>query len=154
MTTIKLAIQIRDAMNNAGLEYGLRLLNATSSYRFTAIHRLCPDAMYRHSFCDRDSPDARYVPSSIPFEATYCTYPVSLCDVVVIQDAMTDRKLKDHPLCKAVRAYLGVPLITDDGKAMGTLCHFHFEPVSPTDEERALIQDIARYVALRSALLR
>ncbi len=83
-----------------------------------------------------------------PLTHSFCQHVVTARKPVVVTDARTDSRLLDnhaiHDL--GVIAYLGVPLITAQGHAIGTLCVIDHEPRTWTTDEISLITDIAAAV--------
>ena len=76
-------------------------------------------------------------PRSGPLEDSLCTVTVRVGAPFVVQDAANDPRVCDLPpvVSGAVGAYLGVPLVTDTGYALGALCVFdpHPRTWSPRD---------------------
>jgi diguanylate cyclase (GGDEF)-like protein len=68
---------------------------------------------------------------------------------VLVQDTLADPRFANHqpaPGQPRMRFYLGVPLRTNDGYLIGTLCAMDPEPRQPTQDHVALMQDLARLV--------
>jgi GAF domain-containing protein len=59
-----------------------------------------------------------------PLDYSLCQYAVASRRPLIIEDAREDPVLAQHPAVSAfgVVAYAGIPLITLDGHAVGTLC--------------------------------
>jgi len=80
---------------------------------------------------------SRDAPRSGPLEDSLCTVTVRVGAPFVVQDAANDPRVCDLPpvVSGAVGAYLGVPLVTDTGYALGALCVFdpHPRTWSPRD---------------------
>ena len=66
----------------------------------------------------------------------------------MISDARKDERLLDNLAIRdlGVIAYLGVPLITREGHAVGTLCVIDHEPRIWTSDEISLVKDVAAAV--------
>lgn len=83
-----------------------------------------------------------------PLSHSVCQYAVASRRPIVISDA------REHPLVAenlAIRdlgviAYAGIPLILDDGHAIGALCAIDFRPRDWTKTELAVLQDLAAAV--------
>lgn len=71
-------------------------------------------------------------------EDTVCTYAILDPDVTVIEDVRSDPRLEDHEglLASDVRFYAGAPLLTPEGRAIGTFCVYHHEPRQFSARER------------------
>jgi PAS domain S-box-containing protein len=75
----------------------------------------------------------------------------SLCELVVLRgepfvvpNLGTDPRIEDRRhLAAQVGAYLGVPMVADDGNVVGSLCVHQREPRDWTDDETELLSEIA-----------
>lgn len=67
---------------------------------------------------------------------------------VIVSDARRDARLLDNLAIRdlGVIAYLGAPLITREGHAIGTLCVIDHHPRTWTDDEVSLVKDVAAAV--------
>lgn len=63
---------------------------------------------------------------------TICQYTIMSKDVLVIEDTFEDPRSATNPLIREgnIRFYAGVPLLDDEGNALGTICVIGFEPKS------------------------
>lgn len=91
-------------------------------------------------------------------EETICTYSILEEGVTVIEDVEDDPRFRDNEgLLEAnIRFYAGVPLRTDDGLPIGTLCIYDEEPRSLSASERGYLQLLAEeamhWIELHSGL--
>lgn len=78
-------------------------------------------------------------------EETICTYSILEEGVTVIEDVEDDPRFRDNEgLLEAnIRFYAGVPLRTDDGLPIGTLCIYDEEPRGLSASERSYLQLLA-----------
>ena len=60
----------------------------------------------------------------IPREDSFCEQTILQRDLLVVSDAATDDRFSDGPIVRyaGIRFYAGVPLLTKEGHALGTLC--------------------------------
>jgi GAF domain len=81
-----------------------------------------------------------------PLSHSFCQFPVRSGEPLIIADAREHPELKDNPAVPdmSVIAYAGVPLITEDGFALGTLCAIDSRPRFWTAEQVALLSDLAQ----------
>jgi EAL domain-containing protein (putative c-di-GMP-specific phosphodiesterase class I)/GGDEF domain-containing protein len=83
----------------------------------------------------------------IPRAEAPCDYAIQADQVFVVPDMLADDRFKDSPLAKAgMRFYVGAPLITRTGYALGTLCVIDDKPRTATNDERELLVDLAALV--------
>jgi GAF domain-containing protein len=89
-----------------------------------------------------------------PLSHSFCQHVVAAREPMMISDAREDERLRDNLAIRdlGVIAYLGVPLITREGHAIGTLCVIDHEPRIWTSDEVSLVQDVAGAVLTELAL--
>jgi GAF domain-containing protein len=89
-----------------------------------------------------------------PLSHSFCQHVVAAREPVVVTDARQDARLLDNLAIRdlGVIAYLGVPLITRGGQAIGTLCVIDHEPRIWKSEELSLVQDVAAAVVTELTL--
>ena len=80
-----------------------------------------------------------------PLSHSFCQHVVAAREPVIVSDARKDERLLDNLAIRdlGVIAYLGVPLITREGHAIGTLCVIDHEPRIWTSDEISLVKDVA-----------
>lgn len=85
------------------------------------------------------------VGSQGPLEDSLCTVTVGGGAPLVVSDAAADGRVAMLPPVTSgeVSSYLGVPLIADDGHAVGVLCVFDREPREWSEHDVALLQRLA-----------
>ena len=68
---------------------------------------------------------------SIPRAEALCEVPIDSGVALIVSDLLSDEALRTHPITVgplAVRAYAGVPVVDDEGVAVGTLCVIDSQP--------------------------
>lgn len=79
---------------------------------------------------------------------TVCQYSIASGDIVVINDTLLDERSSDNPLILAggIRFYAGVPLLDDEGFALGTLCVIDYKPKTITEDQISTLKKIGEAV--------
>ena len=83
-----------------------------------------------------------------PISHSFCQHAVASREPLIISDAREHPDLRNSPAIRDldVIAYLGVPLITAEGHALGTLCVIDHKPRLWTSQQVALVRDLAASV--------
>jgi len=84
-----------------------------------------------------------------PRSTSFCTHTVAARAPLIIGDATLDPRVADSPLVRGephIRAYLGVPLMTPDGHAIGALCAIDTQPREFTAAQIDVLAGFARLV--------
>jgi GAF domain-containing protein len=89
-----------------------------------------------------------------PLTHSFCQHVVAEREPVIVSDARKDARLLDNLAIRdlGVIAYLGVPLITREGHAIGTLCVVDHEPRTWTNDEVSLVKDVVAAVVTEITL--
>ena len=89
-----------------------------------------------------------------PLTHSFCQHVVAAREPVIVRDARKHARLLDNLAIRdlGVIAYLGVPLITREGHAIGTLCVIDHSPRTWTDDEVSLVKDLAAAVVTEITL--
>ena len=136
----------------------LVLLDTPATEAFDRLVRLaarvleCPIALLSLIDADRQFFKASFgLPEDLaaarqtPLTHSICQYAVAREDRLVVCDAMVEHWLDDNLAVRefGIRAYAGVPLMSTDGHAIGTLCVADFVPREWTAEQIANLEDLA-----------
>jgi hypothetical protein len=83
-----------------------------------------------------------------PLAYSFCQHAVSTREPLVVSDAREHPTLRDNPAVgvMGVVAYAGVPLITREGQALGSLCVIDRRPRAWTRDQIALLSDLGASV--------
>lgn len=82
-----------------------------------------------------------------PREISFCAHAILGSGPFVVADASADERFVDNPLVTDephVRFYVGIPLITPDGHALGTLCAIDRKPRQLSPAELRSLHEIAK----------
>lgn len=89
---------------------------------------------------------------------TFCHHAIVSSEPLIINDTMEHPVFREIPTVRSlgVRAYAGIPLITDDGHAIGSFCAIDFVPRAWTALDVEILTELAasamREIKLRSAV--
>ncbi len=82
-------------------------------------------------------------------QLSFCNQTIKSHEPLIVPDATLDSRFADLPVVKNapfIRSYVGVPLITFDGHAIGTLCVLHTQPVHLTELQLNSLKVIGKQV--------
>jgi diguanylate cyclase len=88
--------------------------------------------------------------TEISRELALCNYTIlEAGELFVVPDTLADERFATHPLVTSepeIRFYAGVPLVTDKGYALGTLCVLDHKPRHLTVDQIAVLQALRRAI--------
>ena len=132
----------------------LRILDTPPEERFDRLTRMAarlldaPIALI--SLIDRDR---QWFKSCVglgigeaPRSISFCGHAIFDRQQLVIEDALKDERFCDNPLVTGdpnIRFYVGTPLHSADGHALGTLCVIDRKPRTLSEEDRQCLRDLA-----------
>lgn len=86
----------------------------------------------------------------LPRSMSVCAHTILGTDLLEIHDALEDDRTRDHPFVKGepyFRYYAGVPLISERGFALGTLCALDTNPRTLDPRQKNILLTLARQVS-------
>ena len=146
--------------------HSFRVLDSASESAFDDLAELaaqiCDTPIALISLVDRDR---QWFKSRVgieiaqtPRDVAFCAYAINRAnDVMEIEDARCDPRFAENPLVTSdpsFRFYAGVPLVSVDGAALGTLCVIDRESRVLSDGQRRSLQALARQVMAQLDLRR
>ncbi|PZE87116.1 PP2C family protein-serine/threonine phosphatase [Curtobacterium sp. MCBD17_032] len=146
----------QDAEHRTALVEALGVLGAGPEERFDRITRMTHEAfgvpltflnLVHHDLVTTQSTFGWNQGSSVPASEQFCATTVLTPAPMVIPDTTLDERFA-HTAAVAehgIRFYAGAPLSTDDGTRVGTLCIMDAQPREFSDEDLALLRDLAHW---------
>ena len=118
-----------------------------------AAAEICQTSMASLTFVDSNR---QWFKSKIGLNATETSRDVSFCghailgsELFIVEDSLLDPRFRGNPLVQGspnVRFYAGMPLLTDTGLALGTLCVIDSIPRTLNVQQRAALGVLANSV--------
>jgi PAS domain S-box-containing protein len=93
----------------------------------------------------------------IPRQLSACNYTIRQPELMLVSDATQDKRFATNPAVtrqSGLRFYAGVPLVTPEGYAIGTLCVMDLKPRDLAPQDRAALWALARQVTTHLELRR
>ncbi|MHC5613639.1 MAG: GAF domain-containing protein [Nostoc sp.] len=134
--------ELRSILARQDVRAAIIFLNGLTEHRFTSLYRFDDQTLHNICFFDQDNPTEELMPD-IPVMASYCVFVRSRRGTFTIPDSLQDEGLRGHPKWQEVRAYCGVPLLDENGKMFGTICHFDFRPLPISNVNVELMEAVA-----------
>jgi len=77
---------------------------------------------------------------------TVCQYTIMSKEVLIIEDTFNDVRSSSNPLIREgnIRFYAGVPLLDDDGDALGTICVIDFHPKQLSEKQVSSLAELGK----------
>ncbi|WP_371395337.1 GAF domain-containing protein [Fretibacter rubidus] len=138
--------------------HATQLLDSVGEERFDRLTRLAKNALQtdmalislidtdRQWFKSKQGLDVTETPRDIAF----CDHAIREDDVMVVNNAAADSRFADNPLVTgdpSISFYAGVPLVTQSGQALGTLCVLDKKPRADfSADDKQMLKDLAASV--------
>jgi diguanylate cyclase (GGDEF)-like protein len=90
-------------------------------------------------------------------DVAFCDYTIKQCEALIVTDALTDRRFATNPLVTSepyIRFYAGVPLLTPESHALGSLCVIDYVPREITAGQIEALTTLANQVSSQILLRR
>ncbi len=137
--------------------YSLEILDTATEQDFDDITELaaaiCDMPISLISFVDRDRQWFKSVKGLNIRETdkaySFCQHTIAAKEVMVIEDARNDLRFADNPFVTGypnIVFYTGVPLIDQEGHALGSLCIIDQQPRQLTEMQQRSLHTLARQV--------
>lgn len=139
-------LQILDTLPDEAFDRLTRLAARVIGVPISLVTILGADKQYLKSIFGLGDPWTTQ--RETPLSHSLCKYTVAHGAPMIISDTRQNELVKDNPIIEELGAiaYAGVPLMTRDGYALGTFCLIQHQPRQWTEEEVAILQDLAASV--------
>ncbi len=132
----------------------LHILHTPPEERFDQLTRIAMAAlqvpMSSVSLIDEDQQWCKSSPGmekpTVDRSISFCGHTILQSDPLIIADATKDERVHDNPLVTQsphLRAYVGVPLLSMDGHAVGSFCVLDTQPRTFTPEQIEIVRSLA-----------
>jgi signal transduction histidine kinase len=84
-----------------------------------------------------------------PRDVAFCAYAILQPDITIVNDATQDKRFNENPLVTGspdIRFYAGLPLTTQEGFNLGTICVIDTKPRDLTHEQNKALQVLRNQV--------
>lgn len=98
-----------------------------------------------------------FTASEIGRDVAFCAHTIRQHSLLIVPDTYQDQRFLDNPLVTSepkIRFYSGVPLVTPDNFALGTLCVIDYVPRNLSSQQQAALEILARQVMTQMELRR
>ncbi len=95
--------------------------------------------------------------NQIPRELSLCAQTICGSELFLSPDLTQDRRFRDNPFVAGAphfKFYCGMPLITPEGHALGTLCVMDFQPRELAFEQQEALRRLSHQIMVQLALRR
>ncbi|TWR28555.1 PAS domain S-box protein [Mucilaginibacter achroorhodeus] len=135
--------------------YSFRILDTATEQDFDDIAELaaaiCDMPISLISFVDKDRQWFKSVKGiglrETDIASSFCKYTVASKEVFVVEDARKDLRFANNPLVTGqpnIVFYMGVPLLSEEGYALGSLCIIDQQPRQLSDYQKQSLKTLAR----------
>jgi uncharacterized protein (DUF1778 family) len=98
----------------------------------------------RQFFASQYGLDPEVLGQATALEFSYCKFVAALDEPFRVNNSLNHVLVRDNPVAKLIRSYLGVPLRTTDGHTIGSLCVADSSPRQWRTEDQQVLEDLAR----------
>jgi len=121
----------------------------------TRAAEICQTPISLLTFVDRDrawfKSNTGLPLREMPRDTSFCAHAICQNDLYMVGDLLADERFSHNPLVTQkphLRFYAGMPLVSPEGLALGTLCVIDRKPRELTPEQTDKLKELAKNAAL------
>lgn len=86
---------------------------------------------------------------SVERQNTICQYSIASGETVIINDTLLDERSRENPLILegGIRFYVGIPIVDDEGFALGTICVIDYKARTITDSQITALKKLSDVIS-------
>jgi hypothetical protein len=138
--------EFSDVLRAKGLCEAVRVRNAATEYRFSAVYLFHGGTLHNICFVDKQDASVTHC-EDLPVEESYCVFIKRTRNRFSLEHAIEDDRVEGHPKRETVQSYYGVPLMGESGHLLGTACHFDVEPIRLSADVVSLFDSVTPMLA-------
>jgi hypothetical protein len=140
------AERFRATVATDGLWAAMQTLNAVSPYRFTAVFGFDGDLLRNVCLVDKEDSTVKSCGDQQVTDS-YCIFIQRAVAPFSVEHALKDNRVDGHPKQRSFQCYYGIPLVGQNGKLLGTVCHFDKDAVPVSGDVVMTLDDLAPAIA-------
>jgi hypothetical protein len=134
-------MQFEQILRGQGVYEALCCVNQLSAHRFTALYAFDGPLLKNICLVDKQNETIRKT-DTVRVRDSYCMYVRTIRKTFIVPNALTDKRVQDHPQRAIIQSYCGIPLMHPKKHMIGSVCHFDFEPVPCPDQDVLCLEAI------------
>lgn len=139
--------RMAQALKAGGLLAALSVLNARIAHRYSAVYRLeGTEQLLNLALVDKQGESCPAYLHTVPYDRSFCQFAVREGQFRTDNSAL-DERLTGHPYQGVMNSYHSVPLVSTEGRILGTVCHFDPQALTLDEEDFELLRLAARVFA-------
>lgn len=139
---VSIAQKFKGILAAGGLRAAMRWLNDRVPYRYTAIFAFEGEMLRNICLIDKQNSNITNC-SDQPITESYCMYIHRSGEHFKVEESALDQRVEEHPKRGSIHCYYGIPLVSAEGKMLGTVCHFDLMPVRVPEAVAQALDDLA-----------
>ncbi|MGJ7543160.1 GAF domain-containing protein [Variovorax sp. LT1R16] len=136
-------IQVCGALRTQGLDAALGVLNQTIGHRYSAVYAMADaQRLVNVGFFDKQHEAIPPNLRSVAYNQSFCQYAIRDGQFRT-ENSARDTRLDGNVYQGVLNSYHAVPLVSMQGRVLGTICHFDTAALALPDEDFELLRLVA-----------